>query len=472
MPTETTSPVCVNCKLRKKKCDKARPRCGYCARKNLTCQSSIDAKYSQLRRLPMISSPVISSSLLLAETLSAVLQDEPTSLHSTVYLQILRIIRLTDQTIDEICLRYFRGMHSFIPILSAPRFHEQLIHSAALPSATFSVLLLSMALVTYHPSLVTSSSAVDQATLYFTVKSLYSQTLASFPDSLHLVQAGTIIASYEYATRRIHEAFFSISVCARMGYTIGLHLLSLTGRSDNPSQATEKSDTWWGVVITERTILSEAEVQQPVLSRFAEGQVSLPREPVSLEWDSDLFNDIVSKRCPNVEDCDGLARVTQAIWLLDQVFKASEERDVTVRLAQLDKLDYSLRGCLALTMDQSQGRWGLFCTANAIIFRALFILHRKVIHSAAGVSCLSSHIALETTIQMVNDIATTQQNMTLAEMDTLPPSRAFVFRAALHYLDEFGTDCGRWDTVRTCLESSITMFDARWNAVCPREIPL
>ena len=219
----------------------------------MDCQSSIDAKCPQLRRLPAITNPVIRSSLLLAETLSAVLQDEPTSLHSTVYLQTLRIIRLTDQTRDEVCLRYFRGMHSFIPILSAPRFHEQLTHSAALPSATFSVLLLSMALVTYIPSLATSSSAVDPATLYLTTKSLYTQTLASFPDSLLLVQAGIIIASYEYATRMINEAFCSISVCARMGYATGLHRLNLTEGSDHSSQAAEKNNTWWGVVITERS---------------------------------------------------------------------------------------------------------------------------------------------------------------------------------------------------------------------------
>lgn len=69
---------------------------------------------------------------------------------------------------------------------------------------------------------------------------------------------------------------------------------------------------------------------------------------------------------------------------------------------------------------------------------------------------------------MVKDIATTQHSMTLAEMDTLPPSRAFVFRAALHYLDEFGTKCDRWNTVRTHLEASLTMFDARWNAIAPQ----
>ena len=97
-------------------------------------------------------------------------------------------------------------------------------------------------------------------------------------------------------------------------------------------------------------------VQQPIISRFPDGKISLPKNAVS-------------QRCPYVDDCDGFDRVTQAVWLLDQVFKASEEREIDVRLAQFNKLDYSLRGCLALTMDQSKGRWGLFCTANAIIFR-------------------------------------------------------------------------------------------------------
>jgi hypothetical protein len=70
-----------------------------------------------------------------------------------------------------------------------------------------------------------------------------------------------------------------------------------------------------------------------------------------------------------MEDCEGLSRVTQAAWLLDQVLRACDGRDIDIRLAQLDKLDYALRACLALTMEQSDGRWGLFCTANAIIFR-------------------------------------------------------------------------------------------------------
>jgi hypothetical protein len=143
-------------------------------------------------------------------------------------------------------------MHSFTPILSTSLFHEQLPHLAAFPSATFSILLLSMALVTYHPSLVMSSSTVDQETLYLTTKSLYAQAKSTFSDSLPLIQAGIIIASYEYATQRVDEAFCSISVCARMGYASGLHAVSLTEGSDHHPQTAEKNNTWWGIVIAER----------------------------------------------------------------------------------------------------------------------------------------------------------------------------------------------------------------------------
>jgi hypothetical protein len=97
--------------------------------------------------------------------------------------------------------------------------------------------------------------------------------------------------------------------------------------------------------------------------------------------------------------------------------------------------------------------------------RALFILHREVIQSATGVARSNSYVALDTVTQMVRDIAATQHGITIGDMDMLPPSRAFVFRAALHYLDEFGTKCDRWDNVRTNLEASLTMFDQRWNAV-------
>lgn len=165
--------------------------------------------------------------------------------------------------------------------------------------------------------------------------------------------------------------------------------------------------------------------------------------------------------------------MTQAAWLLDQVFKSLEEQDIDSRLVQLDRLDHAFQISLALTMEQSQGRWGLFCTANAIMIRALYIIHRHVIELTAEMTPSqekspdqwrdSSYIALETITQMTQDIATTQNDMSLEEMDALPPSRAFVLREALRYVDDLGVKCNRWDAARDQLKESLRMFDERWN---------
>lgn len=214
----------------------------------------MDTKHLTVRPFSAVPSPVIRSSMLLSDTLSDVLRYEPTNLNSTLYLQIIRIIRLTDQCVDDISMRYFRGIHTFIPIISPCRFHQEVIHSSTSPSATFSLLLLSMCLITYHPGLAKSSSAIDHATLYLTTKSLYTQIQSSFSPSLHLIQAGIIIASYEYATKKINDAFASIAVCARMGYAARLHLINSVEGLDPMEylQAEEELSTWWGIVITER----------------------------------------------------------------------------------------------------------------------------------------------------------------------------------------------------------------------------
>lgn len=75
----------------------------------------------------------------------------------------------------------------------------------------------------------------------------------------------------------------------------------------------------------------------------------------------------------------------------------------------------------------------------------------------------NSYIALETVTQMMRDIAATQNDMSLEEMDALPPSRAFVIMAALRYLDDTEVKCNRWDAARRQLKASLRMFDERWN---------
>lgn len=65
----------------------------------------------------------------------------------------------------------------------------------------------------------------------------------------------------------------------------------------------------------------------------------------------------------------GFACVMQATYLLDQVVKALDMTDFESRYNQLHGLDHALQTVLAVIMDQSQGRGGIYCTAIIILLR-------------------------------------------------------------------------------------------------------
>ncbi|KAJ5187707.1 hypothetical protein N7449_010701 [Penicillium cf. viridicatum] len=226
-----------------------------------------------------------------------------------------------------------------------------------------------------------------------------------------------------------------------MGYAARLHLVNLVEGLDpmEYSQADEELATWWGIVIAERsdrTIFCEVDtVHQPLISRCPDKDPRL-HKTISQKWNPACSPEalIPEGNSSSFVDCDGYTSVTQAAWLLDQVFKSLEEQDIDSRLVQLDRLDHAFQTSLALTMEQSQGRWGIFCTANAIMIRHVIELTAEMTPSQEKSPDQwrdSSYIALETITQMTQDIATTQNDMSLEEMDALPPSRAFVLREAL-----------------------------------------
>lgn len=72
-----------------------------------------------------------------------------------------------------------------------------------------------------------------------------------------MIQAGLLIATYEYAHGLIEAAYISIGTCARMGYAGGLHTGQL-GQSSSGGQSSptlkeeEEHNLWWGIVICER----------------------------------------------------------------------------------------------------------------------------------------------------------------------------------------------------------------------------
>jgi hypothetical protein len=193
-----------------------------------------------------------------------------TDYSAQVYLQIHGIIRGTRQFVDDISARYFHGFHPHLPIISRTRFYNSLVTFGAAPGPDFSVLLLTICLITHAPALGYRSEhrakpSVEQQSLYLTTKSLFAQVQVSFSPSGPLIQAALLLAVYEYLHGRPDDAFVTVGGSARMAYTARIHAherrqaeMTITSgpnaERDFLLQSEEAANTWWGIVIYERYV--------------------------------------------------------------------------------------------------------------------------------------------------------------------------------------------------------------------------
>ena len=210
--------------------------------------------------------PSIKSTLLLMDSFLGVLPGqsldfkklaEPMSVDAVLYSQVCRIIATYGKYVDDISVSYFQGVHRWLPIISRRRFHDRLMNLRGPATADFSVLLLAMCLVTSHPAEDSKSRARDQETLYLSAKMLFAHAQSFTATSTHLIQAGLLIATYEYAQGLSDAAFVSIGTCARMAYAAGLSNDALRQTHDqssspNRDSACENHNLWWGIILCER----------------------------------------------------------------------------------------------------------------------------------------------------------------------------------------------------------------------------
>ena len=186
------------------------------------------------------------------------------TVESTLCVQAQRLLETTGLYLDEISVRYFQGIHTFVPIISRRRFHAQLLSFGANPQADFALLVLCMALLIYsadsfdHPG-PQGGRRVEDLTLYVATKSLMAQAQALRAPATHLVQAGVLLAVYEYAHGHPEQAFVTIGSYARMAYAARLRSTHSLTRTAAPwtdwTTEEEEINIWWGIRICERYVL-------------------------------------------------------------------------------------------------------------------------------------------------------------------------------------------------------------------------
>lgn len=120
-----------------------------------------------------------------------------------------------------------------------------------------------MALLIYSTDLDRSGAQgerrVEDLTHYVATKSLMAQAQALCAPTTHLIQAGVLLAVYEYAHGHPEQAFVTIGSYARMAYAARLRSTPSQTRSTAPrtnwTVEEEESNVWWGLRICERYVL-------------------------------------------------------------------------------------------------------------------------------------------------------------------------------------------------------------------------
>ncbi|KAK8047714.1 Zn(II)2Cys6 transcription factor [Apiospora saccharicola] len=488
--------VCNLCKARKKKCNKQLPRCSYCAKgdhqcvyeplsRNRTTPAQQQREQQQQQRLP---ADATAPPLVIALSPTLTITPSVSTSAANLYQQVYHLIRASGSFVDDVSARYFHGLHLYVPVISRARFHDGLVTLGATPTIDFSVLLLSLHLVTLAPPTPDRhrnggpNDTSDDQSVYLATKSLFTQVQSSSPASIHLnlIQAGLLIAFYEYTRGQPDQAFMTVSLCARLGYAARINR-PVGGLSEPDhhystrwAQTREASNTWWGVVIYERCFQCEATTpHQPLITPMPESDAELPTEAAVLdEWrepergaglpgpgeQQQQQQQQQPQPQPQPQPVAQLSalehanvgvfgRSAQAAWLLDQVLKGTEiHPNLESRLPSLRGLDEKLRAFLSQLVRQANGKRGPVCQAIAVTIRALYTLHRRILdrlaqlpisvgdQSSVQMNRQMSHAALETTTNMVLDVVEAHHGSSESSL-CLAPSYPYIARAAVEYIN-------------------------------------
>ncbi|KAL4780858.1 hypothetical protein BJX76DRAFT_364026 [Aspergillus varians] len=273
---EPARQACQSCRTRKRKCDKALPRCAYCTKRDQPCEYSQPAATNTNRSATTSTpeqewfpSPGDDHPGVQTQTVDfpTILFLDPGLLqHGQVEVETVRAVPSVPPHIlhllgdlDENELRitadkFFGHIHRWMPFISKKRFYDlylQPLPSLHSRSSDVVLLLLAMKLITTFPPIGPHS---PRTTLYHATKHFYLMAEDSF--SILVLQAGLLVALYELGHGIYPAAFLSIGACARYAHALGINVSRTvpTRRVLTLVEVEERRRVWWALVVLDRFV--------------------------------------------------------------------------------------------------------------------------------------------------------------------------------------------------------------------------
>ena len=182
--------------------------------------------------------------------------DSGTFLKSSVNIAITEKLALAFGDISSLranAVKYFGSIHLWFPILSDVSYYERLSSVFSQPCAEYSLLSLSMALITTIPP--ERETWESFSSLYMLVKSSIAIVEAANIHSMEVVQARLLVTLFEVGHVIEPAAFISLGAVARAAVAIGLNRTVTDSSSDDKdvySKTEEGLRVWWGIVMVDR----------------------------------------------------------------------------------------------------------------------------------------------------------------------------------------------------------------------------
>ncbi|KAJ3499839.1 hypothetical protein NLG97_g31 [Lecanicillium saksenae] len=389
---------CYSCRSSKRRCDRTYPECRLCVRKQISCEYPAERKDKSSSR-SLVNNNVPQSTTTQASHASPETTLTPSSSLTAFDLDDdgLRAIRFLDPKlyyrlhlrpsyprltcldhvmelvggvadITEICALFFDTIHTWMPIISKLRFHQELPSRLTNKEKRYELYLLLLSM-----KLCCSRTSTAKTPLYDAVKRLQFDIESSGITSLQSLQASILIAIYEIGHAIYPAAVLSVGRCSHYAACLGIDSTARPPASMSLPwiEVEEFCRTWWSIVILDR-FLSLCDPQRHPVAQDPDANTFLPVDDAA--WDSGTSQaaDAVTIGTSSTSHLARYARFAQAAHLLTQITtRVPRNYDETTQLR---------RTIIALVrlaeVEGSWKRWG-FCTQMAVCFSGVLILENS-----------------------------------------------------------------------------------------------
>ncbi|KAJ4862520.1 fungal specific transcription factor domain-containing protein [Trichoderma breve] len=494
---ERADNVCLSCRRKKKKCDKALPKCLHCQRLRIQCvyEDAADSvpvieEFRQLRkRLKLFEEMLVPGASRVPRSTPSAADPDPPEVESqlgpieyeadfisrldalasklNVGEEVYQLLQSHPGEIYRALSLYFDNVHKWIPIMSQKLFYSKMTDFSKTKRPDFAILLLSILLSIHCPATGTAPEPLYKAT-----RSIFWSVNATIDASLEMIQAGLLLSCYEYGFGMYKECYKTIGTCARMGHWMDLqdekppsdHLRY----SDEWIRVAERCNVWWA-----STMLHDATFSKPFAIHQASMSQHLPFEAFDLDPSYSRLGDAVLTQ----DEEPGVFGYQAKAWCLFDRTVSFRHSIATAHAPEhlgdeKYQLDIELQQLMRILVERSGGAMCGYCEPSAITL----VRHPPLTADdlckgdikGFPPSCrVASALVVKTIVRMVVDVADTINNhYRKINIISFPPTYCHVIYRATLELISFRDDMdeAEWTAALETLREATWNYGRRWQA--------